>query len=227
MRNILLVAAFGILAGCSTPASPSYSPYSSGGYYNSKQSQYNTPATYSQPAYSQAISATTVAEYTPPAYVPSKQGPGSKYQRELEAHNRHKAEAQARERERQREVDERNRAIAAREREKQIGAFLDSDALMGGKVKTLRLKLKSSIAQHDREMERLRETYRKANKSPNTDPRFTRLSQSRKSLKTRLDNLDRRIENAMLERKTGAAAENLIWLDDDLREIDNLYRNAY
>ena len=97
---------------------------------------------------------------------------------------------------------------------------------MGSKVKNLRQKLKSYIAQHGREMARLQETYSKAGRSAQSDPSYNSLARSKSSLESRLKNLDGRIEDAMIRKVTGDAAERLIWREDDLREVDSLYRNS-
>ena len=203
--RVVPIATVAILAGCTT----GYSSYS----YNSTQNYRPVPSV-SRSAYPQ--SATIVEEHTPPAYVPTKRGPGSKYKAELYMHNQRKAEAAKRDRE-----------IAQHHREQQIAKFLDSDALMGSKVQAIRKRLKSAIVQHDRELARLDEAYSRANRSPQRDPQYNRLVSSRASLKNSLDDLDARIESAMLKRATGNAADSLIWSTDDMQAVDSLYVNCY
>ena len=216
IRLLVPIAALGVFAGCSDTHS---SPYAS---YNYAQPQYRS-AVSTQPVYLQTVAATVVDEPLPPKYVPNKSGPGSRYQRELEEHNRKKAAEEARKLKQKQEADKLRLAEAARNREKQISEFLDSGGLLGGKVKDLRRRLKSSIQQHDSDLQSIKKIYTQSNRVPDRDLRYIRLKQSRANIKTRLDNLDNRIENAILDKVTGSAAEDLIWRDEDLKAVDELY----
>ena len=112
-------------------------------------------------------------------------------------------------------IESAKRKLEKENRERQIDAFLSENSLWGGSMKQIREQFKTAIQRTDKKIMELRKTIELSGGSPTSDYRVTSLQANRDSLKRKLDDIDNRIMEAIINHMTREAAKRLIWRDED------------
>lgn len=111
------------------------------------------------------------------------------------------------------------RQSQALDRERKINAFLRSEGMLGDVIET-RDKFKIAIRSADEKLRQLRREIAISGNAATADSRYLALKANRDRLEAKLQSLDDRIMNAIVNKTTGEVARHLIWRAED-REAAN------